>query len=152
MSGQFADRGDSSTEKKYKCILGGDFNTELGRGLRSMVILSFAAELGLDICNNNDEEDLESQWTFRSCLGRLRRLDYIMVDTGVHCKDARPCNVLDLSSDHRAVGACIKLRAAKVRNKVNWFRRPNPKHRLGCLFCASRKYRTAERACFGRLC
>jgi len=104
---------------QFKCMIGGDFNTEIGRGIRSAEVLEFVNELGIHICNVNEDEYLDRQWTFRSCLGRLRRLDYIMIDIELHCSHAAPTDILNLGSDHRAVQACIQLRrhSPNVKNK-----------------------------------
>ena len=95
--------------RNYKCILGGDFNTEIGRGSRSAVLMNFVCELGPTICNVADDDDIISQWTFRSSLGRKRRIDYIIVDSGLNSRSSEATNDLDLGSDHRAVHANIDL-------------------------------------------
>ena len=61
------------------CILSGDFNTEVGRGWRSSKLAAMMSEMGLTVCNVNDDESMQNHWTFKSCLGALRRLDYIML-------------------------------------------------------------------------
>ena len=96
-------------QHKYRCVIGGDFNAEIGRGWRGAELESLAAELGLVISNVNENEDLGNQWTFRSCVGRRRRLDYILVDAAVQYRNAKPSDLLDLSSDHRAVKVCIEI-------------------------------------------
>ena len=106
---QLKDIVQNARGKQIKCMIGGDFNTEIGRGDRSAEMLAFVSEMGLQICNANDEEHLELQWTFRSCLGRLRRLDYILIDDDMHLTHAGPADLPDMGSDHRAVRSCISI-------------------------------------------
>ena len=99
--------------KKYKCILGGDFNTEMGRGTRSDIMMELMGEFGLEACNINDNLTVVEQWTFRSSLGRLRRLDYIIAEGSLSSREAGPVDFLDLGSDHRAVMGTFLIQGQK---------------------------------------
>ena len=79
-----------------------------------------ASEMGLIACNVSEDEHLQSQWTFRSCLGACRRLDYILVNDTLCFQNAGPTNLLDMGSDHRAVGTCIDIpRPAPKQQRAN---------------------------------
>ena len=88
---------------KYKCMFGGDFNTEIGRGPRSAELLEVVHEFGMRVCNYSEEDLPEQKWTFRSCLGRLRQLDYVMAEDALELEESGATGLLNLGSDHRAV-------------------------------------------------
>ncbi|CAK0812608.1 unnamed protein product [Prorocentrum cordatum] len=80
--------------------------------------------------DRKSDELLECQWNFRSCLGRLRRLDYVMVSSCASFHSAKPTNMLDLGSDHRAAQARLQAPALagqrsrrkrrQTRKDVDW--------------------------------
>ena len=91
--------------------------------------MDFCAEFGLMVANNDENDFLQNQWTFRGSLGQLRRLDYILLDTSLNLKASHPVDELDLGSDHRAVFASFHLRGKRKSRKrvrkvsakqVNW--------------------------------
>ena len=93
--------------RKARVIIGGDFNTEHGRGQRGAELLNFVCEHGMAFCNVQDDEEWSSAWTFRSALGRLRRLDYVLADECLNVRSASAIDHLDMGSDHRAVQCCV---------------------------------------------
>jgi len=93
---------------KYKCILGGDLNTQIGHGDRSNYLWDLFQELGMTITNLSDDSLPEEKWTFRSSLGILRQLDYVISDDSLQCESAGPVDYLDLGSDHRGFQQCIE--------------------------------------------
>ena len=54
---------------------------------------------------NDDTGNINSYWTFRSSMGFLRRIDYVLFSRGLIKRAAYASNELDLGSDHRAVRA-----------------------------------------------
>ena len=62
-----------------RCMLGGDFNTVIHKGWRGDRLRELLHETDLDTSNDPDVLDPSEAWTFRSCLGNLRSLDYCFV-------------------------------------------------------------------------
>ena len=112
--------------RKFKCIIGGDFNTEIGRGQRSAELLEVVCELGMRVCNHSEEDLPEQKWTFRSCLGRLRQLDYVIAEESLELERSEATGSLHLGSDHRAVQARFSL--PRRREVHKWKQRPNRKN------------------------
>ena len=54
----------------------------MGRGWRSSHLLEFLNETGLTVTNDPEELQYEDAWSFTSCLGNKRVLDYVL-STGV---------------------------------------------------------------------
>lgn len=101
-----------------KCIVGGDFNVQLGRGWRSANLKEFMHELGLIATNfDENEEEAEDKWTFRSSLGVRRVLDYVLVENSFDVKTAVAMDHFDLGSDHRAVQTQITLAGRRIRTR-----------------------------------
>ena len=88
-----------------KVIIGGDFNLSLHTGHRGNFMTTFCAEHSLVISNGTGPADTSENWTFRSRLGALRRIDYIVYGAGLSCLNSRAIDDLDLGSDHRCVQA-----------------------------------------------
>jgi len=57
--------------KHYRCIIGGDFNTDIQMGTRAVYLKEILAELGMYI-TNEETTDAEG-WTFRSSMGIQRK-------------------------------------------------------------------------------
>ena len=111
--------------KSMRIIMGGDFNAEIGRGLRGATLMNFVCELGLNLCNVQEEQDFSSEWTFRSSLGRLRRIDYIVADDVLNVRSCYAIGNLDLGSDHRAVQCCLDFQTPAIARRKQ--RRPTYK-------------------------
>ena len=90
-----------------RCLVGGDFNTNLARAnFRTHALRDLANEHGLIICNDDDQANY---WTFESCLGIRRKIDFLLVSDDTECHNCEATDDLDLGSDHRAVKACFEL-------------------------------------------
>ena len=92
-----------------KCFIGGDFNAEMYRGWRGNRLREFIAEVSLVNSAENFPQGIEESWTFRSCLGDIRILDYCLVPTEITIETSRSIDGLNLGSDHRAVQCCVLL-------------------------------------------
>ena len=110
--------------RNMKCLIGGDFNTELHRGWRGERLLEFAAEWGLICCNDPADMNPLDSWTFESNFGCRRTLDYILRDEDLLATDARVTDQLSLGSEHRAVQACVSFPQRRNltfrRTKLHW--------------------------------
>ena len=113
---------------KFQCIIGGDINTQLGTGFRSEAFKAMMGEFNLSAANETEDTDMDSEWTFRSSMGRYRKLDYIIYDRRLLCTRSGPLDELDMGSDHRSVLAVFQLKSAgrivkrtKISHKqVDW--------------------------------
>ena len=92
-----------------RCLIGGDFNTDIRFGWRADLLNEVLSELGLCITNYNEELSFEDQWTFQSCLGTRRIIDYCIVSDDISFRTGSAINDLDLHSDHRAGNASHKF-------------------------------------------
>ena len=101
-----------------RCLLGGDFNTELYRGWRGDRLQELLHEMDLYACNDPSLSAAQSSWTFLSVLGARRTLDYCFASYGISTRSAEAVSSLDLGSDHRTVQSCLMLPSApQVRRK-----------------------------------
>ena len=110
-----------------QCMIGGDFNSELNRGVRGDKLQQLLCEVGLVVCNDISSLPFDDAWTFSSCLGVKRTLDYCMASSGLCITSARAINDLVLRSDHRAVQSCILLpcvadhrRRRRRKRRLDW--------------------------------
>ena len=87
----------------HTIVIGGDFNSQWGIGLRGQKMAEMAAAFNLSLVNGNGNGRDEDSWTFRSSLGYLRRIDFIFASSSLHSLAHGTSNHLDLGSDHRAV-------------------------------------------------
>ena len=92
-----------------KPMVGGDFNTHVSFGWRSERLVALTHETGLVIGNHPDDMAFHDSWTFRSCLGAHRVLDYVLTPSSLNVKYAKAVDHLHLGSDHRLVQLCIEL-------------------------------------------
>ena len=97
------------------------------RGWRGDRLDELLCEVGLEICNDVHLLPHEIAWTFRSCLGTKRTLDYCMVSSGMSVTSSKSVNALQLRSDHRAVQSCVLLpsevrprRRQARKKKTDW--------------------------------
>ena len=108
-------------------MVGGDFNTELQRGWRGDRLRELLLEVHLENSTAESNTTFENLWTFRSCLGEKRILDYCFVPSEIIVQSSSSTNDLHLGSDHRCVQSCILLpsegytrRQKKYKKKVDW--------------------------------
>ena len=85
------------------------------------------AEVNFENSTDNFLHGFENIWTFRSCLGVQRILDYCLLLAELIIETSKSINDLDLGSDHRAVQCCVLLPCAfktrskrRGRRKINW--------------------------------
>ena len=98
-----------------KVAVGGDFNTQVGSGPRSDLLMQLVAEFGLHICNYQEPWITDDNWTFRSTLGAHRRIDYILASCLIAGSFGKAIDALNLGSDHRAVQECLWLHCSHGR-------------------------------------
>ena len=97
---------DQAQKLKRKLIVGGDFNLQLGVGVRGDEFQNIVDGVGL-LTTNESDTPWENQWTFESTVGVRRKLDYIMVSRSFQFVRSSASNQLNLESDHRAVKSTI---------------------------------------------
>ena len=88
-------------DKGMQVIVGGDFNLELQRGDRGRCMHDFCDQFLLEVANSEGKSFDGNQWTFRSSLGYLRRIDFILFGKGLLLNDARAnwsCTFVDVVS------------------------------------------------------
>ena len=61
-----------------RVIVGGDFHTQLHSGWRSDMLMTFAAEHGLDIPLDNPDLPWSKRWTFESSMGIMQQFDFVV--------------------------------------------------------------------------
>ena len=86
-----------------KCMVGGDFNTDLLRGWRGDRLRELLLEVHLENSTSETNATFEDLWTFRSCLGQKRILDYCFVPSEITVQSSSSTDRLNLGSDHRCV-------------------------------------------------
>ena len=111
-------------QANYHVILGGDFNTVLNAGDRGALLNDITREFKLQVVNDPEKISFEDRWTFQSCLGTRRQIDYIFCSSKLAVKYGQSTCALDLGSDHRAVNSEIYC----IRNLTH---RHTPKPRRG---------------------
>ena len=89
-----------------RVIIGGDFNTQFGVGMRGTTLEQFAQEFGLCITNATNSET-DTDWTFESSMGVRRRLDFVLASDLLLVLESCPSDKLNLGSDHRAVQSIL---------------------------------------------
>lgn len=98
-----------------RILIGGDFNLSLNTGDRGRVFQDLCREYQPTIANQNRGAAEAKQLTFRSSLGALRRIDYIVYGGGVDQLKVEANNDIDLGSDYRCVMAHLRLSIADIR-------------------------------------
>jgi hypothetical protein len=114
--------------RKHLVVVGGDFNAQLGIGLRSDLLYSLVDNFHLEIGNaDTNHTKGMSTWTFCSSMGVKRRIDYILFSKQFSFMECHACDKFDLGSDHRAVYAQLSLptcrhfkRKRYVQTKRGW--------------------------------
>ena len=99
------------------CIIAGDFNLSLHRGDRGVFMDDFCNQHQVRVINGEGLDSAEHSWTFRSQLGTLRRIDFILASPGIVNESANAVWDVDLGSDHRAVKASASFMMPDLDNR-----------------------------------
>lgn len=99
----------NAQDKGMQIIVGGDFNLNLNIGDRGDVFQDFISQFNLVVANGAGEVSAEANWTFRSSLGILRRIDFILCSSRLVTSEAVASRVLDLGSPLRSIKSPILL-------------------------------------------
>ena len=116
---------DQGQKLNRKLFVGGDFNLQLGVGVRGEEFQNVVEGFGL-LTTNASDTPWENQWTFESTMGDRRTLDYIMVSRSFQFNCSSASNQLNLESDHRAVksiivpGGSTHVRTRKEKSMKGW--------------------------------
>ena len=108
----------TARRQQRKCILGGDFNSQIGVGVRGDALLELQSSFGLKLLNAVDDP-WEKQWTFISTLSVKRKIDFLFASSAFGPNSAEAVSSINLGSDHRAVrteiliGKCKKITVGK---------------------------------------
>ena len=106
--------------KRCSVIIGGDFNTQWESGRRGELLSEMCDAFKLRLANEEDD------WTFCSCMGVKRRIDFVLCSSGLQLLDSRASYAIDLGSDHRSVVASFDLqqrrwnKTAKKKIRRGW--------------------------------
>ena len=114
---------DQGQKCRQRLVIGGDFNTQLGVGMRGAALAELQHSLSLNVLNDVNTP-WEEQWTFRSSLGDTRKIDFLLASTSIEYVGVHATSEIDLGSDHRAVKGELFFGLGSVCN-----RRKNPKCR-----------------------
>ena len=106
-----------ATRLNMNIIIGGDFNLSLGIGRRGTSMTDFCHQFRLAVANGSGFHTADDMWTFRSSLGTLRRIDYILYNPGLYCDTVVATWELDLGSDHRSVKASFSFMPGYKKEK-----------------------------------
>ena len=98
---------DDARRHSLHFTIGGDFNTVLGLGVRGDMLKETIDNHDLKVTNHPADLALDERWTFKSCLGDKRLIDYILCSGSICSAAGRATDFLDLGSDPRAVAAYI---------------------------------------------
>ena len=71
----------------------------------------------LKIANGSGLASADANWTFRSTLGAIRRIDYILYSAGCTSESASATWELDFGSDHRSVKALFSFMPGHNKGK-----------------------------------
>ena len=99
----------------YRIIIGGDFNTQCDVGDRGRKLHELCDAFQLDILNNAGTGRNDSHWTFRSCLGVFRRIDFILASNTPDSQSCDPSDDINMGSDHRSVKAILNIGCNRPR-------------------------------------
>lgn len=99
---------EAADQGKYM-IIGGDFNLTHDWGDREVAMQNLCNQFQFHILNGSGRADENDNWTFRTRLGNLKRIDYILASAGIECRSAYASNELDLGSEHRSIKARIQF-------------------------------------------
>ena len=99
-----------------RLIIGGDFNTQLGIGIRGDMLNQIQSGYSIK-CANNSDIPWEHQWTFCSALGAKRKIDFVFVSNTFQTADTTASSDIDLKSNHRCVKTImvVRKRVAQIK-------------------------------------
>ena len=98
--------------------VGGDFNTQLGQGIRGDMLENLCCNFNLAVANGGVGAVEEDGWTFQSSMGIRRRIDFILASQRLCIQNCNAVNLIDLGSDHRAVHAHFLMSKGPPRTGV----------------------------------
>lgn len=110
LSTMIADAGRSNMD----IFIGGDFKLSLDIGARGDCMNDFCQQLNLQIANRSGSVDDASNWTFKSSLGFVRRIDFILHGPMFTSSLTEANWDIDLGSDHRCVRVQLSFTAPKL--------------------------------------
>ena len=115
---------DDARRQGRTIVVGGDFNTQLNVGIRGDCLADLAKNFDLQITNDDDHHDPnKATWTFCSCMGVRRRIDFILCSTSFSLLQSFATDDVDLGSDHRAVYCLLNLpKHTKQQSKKRKFK------------------------------
>lgn len=88
--------------QQRRLIVGGDFNSQIGIGMRGDMLQQIQTGYNLKLTNNSDTP-WENQWICCSALGTKRKIDFIFASNVFEIKKTVASADIDLNSDHRCV-------------------------------------------------
>ena len=108
---------DDARRQGRTIVLGGDFNTQLNVGIRGDCL----ADLAKNFDGHHDPN--KATWTFCSCMGVRRRIDFILCSMSFSLLQSFATDDVDLGSDHRAVYCLLNLpKHTKQQSKKRKFK------------------------------
>ena len=109
---------EEGRRKRCSVIIGGNFNTQWESGRRGELLSEMCDAFKLRLANEEDD------WTFCSCMGVKRRIDFVLCSSGLQLLDSRVSYAIDLGSDHRSVVASFDLQQRRwnktAKKKSSW--------------------------------
>lgn len=109
---------EEGRRKRCSVIIGGNFNTQWESGRRGELLSEMCDAFKLRLANEEDD------WTFCSCMGVKRRIDFVLCSSGLQLLDSRASYAIDLGSDHRSVVASFDLQQRRwnktAKKKSSW--------------------------------
>ena len=88
-----------AVDQRKHCIIAGDFNLCLHYGDRGTFMDDFCNQHQVKVTNGEGLDSAEDSWTFRSPLGTLRRIDYILASFGLSADSSNAVWDVDLGFD-----------------------------------------------------
>ena len=98
-----------AVDQNKHILIGGDFNLTLYHGDRGRYMQDFCGQHNLFVANSEGDDTDENVWTFKSSLGTLRRIDFILGSYGLQLENAAATRDIDLGSDHRTIKALFSF-------------------------------------------
>ena len=102
----------------FICIVGGDFNAQLGVGPRGELLRQLSTICHLRIANEIvDDMNTSDHWTFESSMGERRQIDFILSSARIPIIAVEATRAIDMGSDHRAVKCVFEIGIPIIRKK-----------------------------------
>ena len=95
--------------------IAGDFNLCKSVGDRGRVMNEFCQQFNLTI--SDEGKTFDTSWSFRSSLGNVRSIDYIIFSAGLSLIDGYASREVDLGSDHRCLKASFEFMPMELHKK-----------------------------------